>query len=571
MGRRTRTGILIGLAVVVSLALLTGLTLQAVAAQPSCDNSPLVLNVAVSADLAPAIAQVARDFSNQHHSADGRCVRVQVSGQSSAAVAARLDGQGASASLARVDAWIPDSSLWIDVARTFPQGARNVQPTGAQVAQSPLMTVMPMAVARQTGLFRSPAGWNVLLPAAEGGPPAALGLKVAIPDPTQSAAGLATLVEVSRLLGPGPSSRVAFTSFALGAQPTQQFTSPASLASFVSTAAPPWFGREITVASEQAVIAYDRANPGQPLAAQYPTGLAARLGTAVLDYPYVLTTSDPARRAAAREFEQSLRQQYAASLIRFAGFRTPDGRADTTAPSFGLQAQLLQEAPGATASDAQTSLEIWSKLEPSSRLLVLLDTSRSMGAHAGTGAQTLAGEVAPASVLDVALLPDSTQIGLWEMADDISGAQPYQSLVPVGPLPAELGAVTRRQQLQQIDGALRPDGKPLKLNDAILAGYQAMTAAYQSDSQNVLIVITAGVDDAPGDMPAADLVAQLRRMFNPRRSVKIRIDQIGTAGDFAELQQIAQATGGSADELSDPAQVGQLFLAGLAGPAPAPG
>jgi Bacterial extracellular solute-binding protein/von Willebrand factor type A domain len=557
---RFSTGALVAIAVVFSLVLLIGLSVQAVAAHASCGSSPLLLNVAVNDDLAPAVAQVAQDFNKQQHTAGGRCVTVQVTEQSAATVAARLDGQGSGAGQAAVQAWIPDSSLWVDVARSYPKGAQAIQPTGTEVAESPLMTVMARTVANQTGAFASPAGWNVLLPAAAGGPPASLGLKVAIPDPKESAAGLATLVELSRLLGSGATARATFTNFVLSAESTQQFASPTSLASFVSTSAAPWHSRDVTVTSEQAVIAYDRDNPTQTLAAQYPTGLQAKLGTATLDYPFVLTTSDSAEQDAARQFEQSLRQPYAASVIRYAGFRTANGVADATPASFGLQTQVLQEAAAASASEAQTNLEVWGKLELGSRLLVMIDTSESMGISDGVGRQTLADETGQTSTIGLSLFPDSTQIGLWEIADNLTGSQPYQQLVPIGPLPAELGLISRRQQLQQIDEALRPDGKPLQLNNAILAGYRAMTAAYRPHYSNALIVLTAGVDNAPGDMSTAALMAQVRKLFNPQRPVQILIDQIGTAGNFAPLQSIAALTGGAAYEVHRPAEIGKVFI-----------
>jgi hypothetical protein len=558
---RFSTGALVAVAVVFSLVLLIGLSVQAVAAHASCSSSPLLLNVAVNDDLAPAVAQVAQNFNKEQHTAGGRCVTVQVTEQASAAVAARLDGQGGTGQgQAAVQAWIPDSSLWVDVARSYPAGARAVQPTGTEVAESPLMTVMPKAVAAATGAFDSPAGWNVLLPANAGGPPALDKLKVAIPDPTESAAGLATLVQLSRLLGSGATARATFTNFVLSAESTQQFASPTSLASFVSTAAAPWDSRDVTVTSEQAVIAYDRANPSQPLAAQYPTGLQAKLGTATLDYPFVLTTSDSTDQDAARQFEQSLRQPYAASVIRYDGFRTADGAADATPAAFGLQTQYLQEAAAASASEAQTNLEVWGKLELGSNLLVEIDTSRSMGVSDGVGRQTLEEETGQTSKLGLSLFPDTTRIGLWEIADNLTGAQPYKPLVPIGALPAQLGLITRRQQLQQIDEGLQPGKQPLQLNNAILAGYKATIAAYQPHFSNALIVLTAGVDDGPGDMSTAALIAQVKKLFNPQRPVQILIDQIGNSPGFPELQAIAQPTGGAAYEVHQPSEIGQVFI-----------
>ena len=53
---------------------------------------------------------------------------------------------------------------------------------------------------------RDAAQVRPLLPAAAGGPPGSLGLHVQLPDPTDSAAGLATLVALRRVLSGGPAA-----------------------------------------------------------------------------------------------------------------------------------------------------------------------------------------------------------------------------------------------------------------------------------------------------------------------------------------------------------------------------
>jgi hypothetical protein len=269
------------------------------------------------------------------------------------------------------------------------------------------------------------------------------------------------------------------------------------------------------------------------------------------------------QQAAARQFEQALRSPYAAAVIRFDGFRTAGGVADQTPASFGLQTQMLQQAIGATASEAQTNLEAWGRLSIGTATLVEIDVSKGMGQPAGIGTQTLEGETGTTSELGLALFPDTTQIGLWEIANDFGGGKPYQQVVPLGPLPQQLGLITRRQQLQQIDEALRPNSQPLRLNDSILAGYKAITAEYRRNFQNALIVLTSGVDNGPNDMPTAALVAQLRKMFNPNHPVQIIILQLGTAGNFSAEQQIATVTGGAAFEVSNPATIGLVFIEGF--------
>ena len=330
----------------------------------------------------------------------------------------------------------------------------------------------------------------------------------------------------------------------------------------MTTAQPPFNGRPITVTSEQAVIAYDRNNPHQPLAAQYPAGFGAGLGTPVLDYPYVITTSSALQLEAAREFEQTLQGSYAAAVVRFAGFRSADGAVDATPASFGLKDQVLQHSAAATPSQAQTTLEVWRKLGLGSRDLVLIDTSAAMATPVAPNV-TVEQELTKTSVLGLSLFSDSTQMGEWQVASHLHGPLPYEQLVPVGPLPADLGLITRRQVLEHIDETLQPRHAPLALYDSILAGYKQMLATYKPNYSNAVIVLTAGIDDPQADMSPTALVAKLHRLFNPNRKVEIVVLMIGKDGNFAALRQIADATGGIAFDITSPGQVGRAFIEGF--------
>ena len=365
---------LAAVAVVIAAGVMAVLTAQAVLARRSCEHHPAVLNVAASDDIAPAIVRVASVFNGQQHHAGGRCVRVQVTASQSAAAAARIDGQQPAAKLPAIDAWIPDSSLWVDVARSFPAGAQAVQPTGLSLARSPLLIVMPGSVARRTPQFDAAVGWSFLLPSSAGGPPPDLRLQVELPDPARCSAGLGTLIEVGRLLGIGRSVSAAahakFAAFEQHVHISGPLDNPAALASFVRLAGARPDRNPVTVASEQAVIQYDQAHPRAPLAARYPASSRSRLGTQDLDYPYVLTTSDPLLRQVAGEFERALRQSYVASLVRYLGFRSADGIADAMPGSYGLSSQLVTLAAPAQPGRAQAILQTWDELasaNPASR------------------------------------------------------------------------------------------------------------------------------------------------------------------------------------------------------------
>ena len=559
--RRVSVKLLVVVAVGIAAILMATLTAQAVVARTACNNHPLLINVAASEDISPAIQHIGRLFNRQSHEVDGRCVEVQVTEEPPASVAAQVDGQGSSHGLPAVDAWVPDSSLWVNVARAFPLGAQRVQTTGITVARSPLMIVMPAPAAAQVPSFNNTVGWNFLLPGSVGGPPAALGLRVDLPDPTQSAAGLASLVEMSRLLGSGAAARTSLTKLAFTIQPTAQFSSTASLAAFSIQALPPLSARPVTVTSEQAVLGYDAAHPHQPLAAQYPVGSSAALGTQELNYPYVVTSTGTAKQQAARQFGDTLRQSFTASVVRFYGFRSANGVGNKIPAADGIAQQPMTLAQPATPGEAQTVLQAWNKLQIGSRDLTLIDASAAMATPSGVGSLTLEQAMAQTANLGLALFPDSAQIGLWEMADKVNGNLPYKQLVSVGPLPAKLGLISRRQQLVQIDSSLRPlPNTPLALNQSILAAYKQMSATYQPKSTNAVIVMTAGVGTAPGDLPTATLVSQLRKLYNPARPVELIIVVLGTKANFTALKQVATAGGGAAYQVTSPDQIGRVFF-----------
>jgi Ca-activated chloride channel homolog len=535
---------------------MVGMTARAMIARASCTRRPEIVNVAADFDIAPFIQTIGRAFNSQNVSVGGDCVQVQVTEGESSAVAAQVDGQASVPGVSGVDAWIPDSSLWVDVARHYALGAEMVQPTGISVARSPLVIVTSQAVAKSTNVFGTPASWSLLLPPNYGGPPAGMGLSVEIPDPSNSAIGLSTLIEVNRALGPTRPGRAGFTKFVFNTQSTADFNSVPALASFVGSTADV---KAIAVASEQAVIAYDRAYPGKPLVARYPGSASAELGTPELDYPYVLTTSSPSLQQAAEAFGRYLKSSYAQTLLRYNGFRSANGELDSIPASFGLSSQPLQVATAASPTEAAANLAAWQKLGLGSKDLAIIDVSAAMGAPAGLGTLTLEQELTATAQRGLALFPDSSQMGLWEAPDSLDPAKPYLSLVPLGPLPAALGVITRRAQMQEVDATLRPDNNPLHLNDAILAAYQSMTAAYSANYSNAVLVLTAGVD-AKGDMALGSLLAKLKSLYNPSRKVEIVILQFGDQGSSAPLQAIANATGGGFYQITSPSQVAKVFI-----------
>lgn len=563
-GRPRRvTLIALTLAGVIVATLLVAFGAEAVVSRASCTDHPVVVNLAAADEIAPAIRHVSKWFNAQRNDVNGHCAVVHVISEQPSTAAAEVSGQKSPSGQAGFDAWIPDSSLWADVARSSPAGAQLVQSTGITVARSPLMIVMPRSVAAQMPAFGSSVGWQFLLPQRVGGPATGLGLHVEFPDPARSSAGLATLIQLQQMLqqvaGTGAKALAAFTDFVFNVQVTRDSGSNGALATLASLAQPPRDEHPVTIASEQAVAQFDRSHPQDPLSGRYPVQ-----GTPQLDYPYVTTTSDPLKLKAARAFEKALRSTYSTSYVRYEGFRSATGSAPAWISQYGLTTGQPKLSPATGPGEAPTSLQAWQRLSLGSRDLVLLDVSKQMATPVAPGGPTLEQVLAQAAALGLAQFPDGTQMGDWAFASHLNGNLPYKQLVPVGPLAAPLGLITRRQQVAAVAKTGKPVPLPAALYGSILAGFKEMTATYQARYDNAVLVMTAGVDDAPGDISAPDLIKQLRALYNPRRRVEIIVIKFGNAGDFNALQKIAGATGGQAYNITNPAQISNVFFRAVA-------
>jgi hypothetical protein len=570
-----RTPLLILLAAVIAVSLMFALGARAVVSRTACTAHPLTVSVAAAPDIAPSISRVGRLFNSQHREVDGRCAKVAVTASAPGTVAASLDGlplPGIPVSQARAagsggprlrppDAWIPDSSMWLDVARSTIAGARLVQPTGITVATTPLVIAMSRPSATQVPAYGTTVGWNFLLPQSAGGPSAGLGLHVRLPDPAASGTGLATLLDVRQLLGQGQQARAGLAAFTFNAQVLTTATSGSILRSLAATSPPPAGSgappksEPVTVTTEQAVDLFDRAHPQQPLAARYPAG-----GTSRLDFPFALTATSKPLLAAAEQFGKLLRSSYATSYLRYQGFRTPSGAAPGWPAAYGLDPHRPALLSAPAAGQAATVLQAWDRLGLGARDLAVLDVSGAMATPVAPGGPTLEAELVKAAGLGLARFPDSTQMGLWAFASHLNGSLPYRQLVTTGPLPGDFGLITRRQQITNLTRKVTPSPAPAALYGTILAAYRQLVSTYQPRYVNAVIVMTAGVETPQGDISARTLIRELRQVQDPRRPVEIFVIVLGKPANLRALQQIVAVTGGQASVITSPEQIGKVFF-----------
>ncbi len=228
-------------------------------------------------------------------------------------------------------------------------------------------------------------------------------------------------------------------------------------------------------------------------------------------------------------------------MVRYYGFRSGHNVPDRFPASSGLARQLLQVATPPSASEAPAALAVWNKLALSSRDLTIVDVSSAMAQPASpsdpTG-PTFELELTQTASLGLALFPDTANIGLWEFADHLDHGLPYKQLVSVGPLPENLGVFSRRAQLQRINGSLPPDGGPhVALYGTILDAYRYMQKTYKPKFFNTVIVLASGLDNAPGDITAQQLLKTLTRLSNSPRKVAVIIISFSPSADFRDAEE----------------------------------
>jgi Bacterial extracellular solute-binding protein len=558
--RRRGNGWIIGMvsgAVVIVLLLVIGV--RAVLVRALCEQGPVRLHVSAALDIAPSVQRIGQYFNDLNRDVGGHCAQVEVTEDPPDTIATELSGMSGIQGESPVDGWVPDSSLWVDVVRNSARGAASVRPTGVSVAKSPLVIAVPRTTVAELTSAEHHVGWRTLFPQSLGGPSSLLGLQVQLPDPEHSAAGLATLVQTRRLLSDEQSARDKLTNFVHNVVPTTSFDDPQALSYFASLAQPPWDGHPITVSSEQAVATYNQSKPRQPVTAFYPAQEYD------LDYPFTLTTSSPLKIQVARQFEQVLKSSFAQTYVRDSGFRSASGQADQAGSQYGIVGRPQTAVALAAPGEASTAVQAWHRLTLGSRDLVLNDVSGAENQLFGPDGQTRADVLKQAASLGLTLFPDSTEMAAWEYADRLTGSLPYRILVPMGPLPQQVGLITRREQLLQYTRTLQPiHGARAALYSAVLAGFRWMTAHYQAGHVNALIVLGSGAETARHDMSFSDLIASLHKDYDPQRPVEIIMVSVGGDENEAQLDQLTAITHGQAYVVAQPSDILRVFYDAIA-------
>lgn len=209
----------------------------------------------------------------------------------------------------------------------------------------------------------------------------------------------------------------------------------------------------------------------------------------------------------------------------------------------------------------EEALGTWTITVQSARITAVVDASASMSQPVpGTGRTRM--DVTKAALLQaLATFTTEDEIGLWKFSTRLDGDRDYRVLVPTQRLGDREGGNAQRARLAGAFNALKPvPNGATGLYDTTLAAYEAVTSGYAKGRFNALVLLTDGVNEDPGSISRAALVSRLRQLADPRHPVPLIAIAVGPDADKAEVEEIAKATGGSGQEVSDPSQIHSVIL-----------
>ncbi|MFA1537394.1 hypothetical protein [Actinomadura monticuli] len=573
-------GVLLGpLAGAVGLVLLTGAAAYAFGAVGGgCSGDDAVtLDVAAAPDIAPAVIRAASRFDDAGHEVDGHCARARVRAVEPAAVATLLSGKGVVSEVAeRPDVWIPDSSLWTELAGSGRGGADAAFTTLGSAASTPIVPAMPRGLAVQLRNLGAPEqpSWTELLAAAgtasnaDEDPAAGTGdgvipphlFRLQVPDPDRSATGMGTLMLAGALLDGAPGGEARFAGVVRAIREGVAVSVKAEFDAF-----DPAVGRDkadrypVALVPEQALFAYNARRSDAPLTAVYPAE-----GTVFLDHPVTVLAADRAKAAAAGLLWKALSDTAALDDVQRLGFRTPGGAAPAAfSARTGLDPRAPRALPAPPAAEVRRTMQSWAQLSLSIRMLSIIDVSGSMDRQVAPGVTRLQSTVRTAQG-GLSLLPDDSELGQWIFSTELAGDRDWRELVSVGPLGQRLGSATRRQRMLSAFAQIRVKKRgDTGLYDTVMAAFDYMKRTYKPEYVNSILLWTDGRNEDRNGPSLAQTLDHIRREYDPERPVLINMFGNGDDVDVNELRQIARLTRGDAYVAETPGQVQALFLKAL--------
>jgi Ca-activated chloride channel family protein len=545
----------------------------------------VVLRLAVAPEVSPLIERAANPA--------GDCPTVTLAALESGRTSETLAADG-------FDGWVPASSAWLHLTGTAaspPGSTATPEPSGDGTAEpsppgglagsapvslvrTPLVVAAPRPLAEALGWPRQQPTWGELAAAVVQGRVSRFTMDSPLRTPTGLLGVLGVHTAMSQTTSdPGVAQMRALT---LRSRLADADADPTGLLRQLAAMSDPDLAAEDVGAfpvTEQALWAYQQAEPAVPLAALYPAD-----GLMEADYPLALTpaaATDPGRLAAANRLIARFHSAELAPTIAESGFRPasavlaspgPDGPAEG-APA---EAGLLERYPEPAVVPADPAVVTarahqWAGYQRLAfQTLVLVDASGSMNdpVRDRGGDRTTKAELLRAAGTEAAdLFGPDTSLGIWMFATPTPDSPPYVEVVPLGPLDEPLGGVPRREVVRSVSEsyqAFEQAGTPLF--ETVLRAIAAMQPLVKPDTVTMVVVLTDGRDeDTPFATGRLQFLSRLGEVQDRERPVPVFCIGYGADADMQALTDIANATGGRAVASNDPGDlasaIAQVFLA----------
>jgi Ca-activated chloride channel homolog len=560
---------------------------------PRADRGDCIpLNVTASSEKAALLSGIADDYDRTDRRVNGKCVDVRVRSKASGGAAEALArGWNDAVDGPRPDVWSPASSSWTVILRqrTSAQDRGDLVPDDIQsIAQTPLVIAMPQPMAAALGWPQKPLGWGDVLALARD--PRGWGarghaewgtFKLGKTNPNFSTSGLNATIG-TYFAATGRSSDltekdvsdpkvVAYVKRIEGSVVHYGDTTLTFLENLYSAAAK---GQGLTYISavtveEKSVWDYNQGNPsgdpktlGQrgkpriPLVAVYP-----KEGTLLSDNPYVVLTAewvDDAKRAAAKDFLDYVRQPAQQKRFTDAAFRSYDGKpgAPITQANGLLPDQKISiidpPAPAVLDKVAQS----WNALRKRARVLMVIDVSGSMNTPVPATGRSRIELAKQAALKAVTQLAPDDQLGLWVFSTPRSGSsQPWVELVPTGDVRSVLPEFTSK-----VSGLAAEGGTALYATTR--AAVQSVQSSFDRDKINAVVLLTDGKNEYSADNNLDSLLTDLAPE-DTDTAVRVFPIAYGGQADLDVLQKIAAASRAAAYDASNPASIDNVLTAVL--------
>ncbi|GII33068.1 substrate-binding and VWA domain-containing protein [Planotetraspora mira] len=551
----------------------------------ACGDDGVKLNVVASSEKAEVLRTIAASYNGRE--VGGRCVDVVVTSKASGdAMQALARGWDTRRDGPKPDVWTPASAGWVSLLQQrMPAAADRTAPVPAQnptIATSPLVIAMPKPMAQAIGWPSKKVGWTQILDLANDpkgwakyGHPEWGPFRLGKTNPNYSTSGLNATIgayfAATGLSGDLSKQDVANAKtrkFVSGVERSIVHYGDISLTFLSNLQHADDSGTAMSYISavtieEKSVWDYNQGNPtgdpktlGRhakpkvPLVAIYPSE-----GTLFSDHPYAeLTGLDPAKKAAADDFLKYLRSDGQREFAKYA-FRSFDGKAGglITAAN-GLDPKQPATTLSVPAPDVLDGiLKSWGELRKPANVLVVIDTSGSMGAEVpGTGKSKL--DLAKQAAINaLSQFGPNDKVGLWMFSLRQDGNKDYRQLVPVKKI--------AKDELTSRIGDLIPNGGT-GLYDTALASYQDVMKRQSDDTINAVVLLTDGKNEDNDSISLDDLLPDLGTEAG-QDTVRLFTIAYGADADLDVLKQISQTTNAAAYDSREPGSIDQVFTAVL--------